>query len=65
MGFLGPADSVGAADAYEVKPGKEVARVARRLKNHVSDEEIIEKLYLTALSRFPTSPELEELTQMI
>ena len=51
--------------AFTEKIGMEGGRVDQLLTNHVSDEELIEELYLTALSRFPTSSEQEELTGMI
>ncbi len=51
--------------AYTEKIINEDSRVRRLLDSGLSDEEIVDELYLATLSRFPTSGERTRLTQMI
>jgi hypothetical protein len=50
---------------YTDKITKDGGRVDRLLKSGATDRQIIEDLYLVALSRFPTPPERTELETMI
>ena len=50
---------------YTDKISKEGGRVDRLLKSGATDKQIIEELYLVALSRFPTSGEMTELQTLI
>jgi len=50
---------------YTEKISKENGRVDRLLKSGATDKQIVEELYLVALSRFPTTGEMVELQTLI
>ena len=58
---LGQALHMLAGPTYTSKISQAEGRLDRLLKDDASDEQIIEELYLAALSRFPTDRELAEL----
>ena len=62
---LGQALHMLAGPAYTSKISKAAGRLDRLLKGDASDEQIIEELYLAALSRFPTDRELAKVETAI
>ncbi|MSO23072.1 MAG: DUF1553 domain-containing protein [Acidobacteria bacterium] len=54
-----------AGPTYTQKLSKEGGRIDWLLRNRASDQQVIEELYLAALSRFPTTEEKAELEGMI